>query len=101
LDSTAVHTYYQTFHLILPHHFHAQCLFDLVIKFVCSTARRNDIQIVRASVLDIAISLPVLDGQAAHKLNTGIYAIGREFEEVKSAAKILGGFFKAPVANFD
>jgi hypothetical protein len=43
----------------------------------------------------------MLDRQAAHKLNTGIYPVSRELEEVESAAKILGGFFEAPVANFD
>jgi hypothetical protein len=76
-------------------------LFDLIVEFVCSAARRNDRQVVRASVLDIAIPKPVLDRQASHKLDTGIYAIGREFEKVESAAKILGRFFEAPIANFD
>jgi hypothetical protein len=100
-STRGVHTDDQTLHLIFPHYFHIQSLLYLIVELVCPASSRDDKQLALISIPAVAISLSVLDGQAAHELQAGIYAVGGELDEIESTAEILGRFFKAPVANFD
>lgn len=81
-----MHTYYQTLHLVLAQHVHAQLVADHVVVLVGAAARGHDAQLAGLGAVErLLLVLEVL-----HELDAVPDVVRLEAEEVEPAAG-LGG----------